>query len=139
MSTLWAVTSGEYSDYSVNAVFETEEGAREAIALGLGEDVRALDYYRTGDKPVRRETWIAYSGRIEADGSRTPGSMNMVPREAGRMTSWAPSSRPTDRPTVTEDRERGGLWITVEAPTKEMAEKVLHDRIAKARAELMGL
>ena len=39
MSTLWAITSGEYSDYNVDAVFDTEEDARAAIALGLGEEV----------------------------------------------------------------------------------------------------
>jgi hypothetical protein len=133
VSTLWAISSGDYSDYSVNAVFDTEEDARAAIALGLGERLEEMDYYRAGDTPVKREIWQAHSGRINAD-----GSMAIPANEAGRMTPWVPSSRP-DRPKVTEERENGGIWITVEAPSKEMAEKVLHDRVAKARAELLGL
>ncbi len=134
MSNLWAISSGEYSDYSVNAVFDTEEDARAAIALGLGERLEEMDYYRAGDKPIKREIWQAHSGRINADGSMAVPE----PHEAGRMTPCVPSSRP-DRPKVTEERENGGIWITVEAPSKEMAEKVLHDRVAKVRAELLGL
>jgi len=135
VSTLWAITSGSYSDYTVNAVFDTEEDARAAIALKLGEDLTELDYYRSGDKPIQRGVWHANSGPISADGPVPFGGWSL---EAHLITSWVPSSRP-ERPSVREIREGQRIWVYVEAPTKELAEKVLHDRIAKARAELLGL
>lgn len=130
MSTLWAVTSGEYSDFGVNAIFETEAEARAAIGW-LGDDVQELDYYRAGDKPERREIWTARSGRIDANGAMYPSAQATVNHP------WTPPRRPSDRPRVTVEREGTFTWVTVEAPTKELAEKTLYDRIAKVRAELL--
>lgn len=133
MSYLWMVTSGEYSDYGVCAVFETEKDALAAVTLGVGERVEQVDYYRTDEVPVRRERWNAYSGRIDANGDVLYGD-----REASRSEPWVPSSRST-RPEVREEREGGFVWVHVEAATKATAEKVLSERVAKVRAELMGL
>lgn len=134
MSKLWAVSSGEYSDYSVNAVFDTEEDARAAVALGVGDDVLEMDYYRSGDRPVKRHVWFAHSGRITAEGVHERANLSANVHEI-----WTPESRLASRPVVREQREGKGVWVDVQAPTKELAEKVLHDRIAKVCAELLGL
>lgn len=135
VSKLWAVTSGEYSDYSVDGIFETEEDARAAVRLGYGEDVKPIDFFRAGDAPVKRLVWYARSGPITPEGVVANG----WDREARQEVTWKAASAQLDRPEVEQDREGDRIWIYVEAPTKELAEKVLHDRIAQARAELLGL
>jgi len=133
---LWAVTSGEYSDYGVNALFDTEEDARAAAVRGFGDAVTQIDYYPSGDPPVQREVWMGQTGPITADG---PTHSAIYPLVAGPTTVWRRRSMSVDRPHVEQEREGSRIWVTVQAPTKELAEKVLHDRIAKARAELLGL
>ena len=133
MSTVWAVTSGEYSDYSVCGIFDTEDDAKAAVALGLGEDVCQFPYYPKGDKPVRRELWqITVSVRAD-------GTLNHPATKAWPHKKWVSVSTPTDRPWVEREDEGGHTWLEVYAPTKEQAEKVLHDRVAQVRAEKLGL
>ncbi len=134
---LWAATSGEYSDYAVCALFDTEDDARAALALGgFGDAVTQIDYYPSGDPPVKREVWYVQSGPVLADGQALP---DMYPVVAVLTTVWRRRSVSVDRPHVEQEREGNRMSVYVHAPTKDLAEKVLHDRIAKARAELLGL
>jgi hypothetical protein len=71
MRTVWMVTSGEYSDYGVDGIFETEQDARTAVGAGFGgsdTDIREIDLYEPGDQPVKHLSWRAYA-RLSGDGS----------------------------------------------------------------------
>ena len=44
MSTCWAITEGEYSDYRILAVFSSEQAAREQLAAWGGDEVEELPF-----------------------------------------------------------------------------------------------
>lgn len=50
----YAVTSGEYSDYHVLAVFRTREAAEAACAAEIGREIQTGRYAYCGDEAAQR-------------------------------------------------------------------------------------
>jgi|SRR5215467_1741803 len=132
MSKVWAVASGEYSDYRVHGVFVTEEDAQAAIALGYGAGnyekafTEEMWLYEAGEKPEVHDRWIV-SQRIGADGS--PGEMSV------RCERTAHDPTPLDE---VEAHDYGHQFVA-SGFNREAAIKSVSDRIAKKRAEILGL
>jgi hypothetical protein len=63
MSTIYAVTSGSYSDYSVNAVFSTREMAEEFVNGDRGYDIEEWEL----DTP--RDNWTIVSVWMDKEGN----------------------------------------------------------------------
>lgn len=136
--TVHAVTSGEYSDYRVLAIFETEEGALAANNAGLGDDYTELILFTDGEVPKKTITaWHAHA-RI----GRYQGPPNVHPEESWDFhdANPTPVEPYTGRPEVTEHQYlKDDLGITVRAATREAALKACADRYAKLLAQEEGL
>jgi hypothetical protein len=140
IQTLWAVTSGEYSDYRVIAMFEREEDARAALEAGLAgdycPDVTQLPYFPAGVKPrrvtVHRAAATAYrKGKLADVAVRTYSEVE-----------WVFGQNPApQRPRVRESRWANGsaIGVVVECANAELAEKALRDRLARLYAEFAGV
>ncbi len=127
---VYAVTSGEYSDYRVEAIFEMQAGAEQAQRAGLGDGIIEITYYPAGAPgPTAVTVWRA-GGEVRLDGT---GWTN----EAYSRTEWTadPTFRPPIRPRVQEHSMHASISVSAEALTKEAAEKAVSDRVAKLRAE----
>lgn len=133
---VWAVTSGEYSDYRVRALFEREGDAHSAMATGLGDDVAEFRLYSAGAKlPEKVGYWRAF---VSVDRDGVPDSRGVV-AYADEDWSSNPAFRPPRRPRVTVNRVwgHGVTDLMAEALTEDAAKKALHDRVAKMRAEAL--
>ena len=140
--TVWAVTSGEYSDFRVLAIFEWGADAEAAKALGMGDDVVELPYFPPGVVPQKHEYSIA-SGVVMHD------NLDAVPRVyAYPQVAWTGTDSeipaPRQRPIVTVDvnpvSDAPGsppfrTIVRVVARSQASATKVCSDRLAKIRAE----
>lgn len=51
MKKVWAIAEGEYSSWSVVAVFEREDEAAQAVAEGMADEVVELAYFPAGQPP----------------------------------------------------------------------------------------
>jgi hypothetical protein len=121
---VWAVSSGEYSDYSVSAVFATEElanqAAREASVSYSSYRVEEFPFF---DRPARVR--IRYSKSYMSDGS-TQESTEVVPEWNGwgeEIKGW------------TWDRHPGTKYATavvrVQGYDKERVDKSFADRLSE--------
>lgn len=135
MNELWALTSGEYSDYRVHAVFASKEVA-EATARRYSEDGlsgSSVDHYSVTPMPLedaaapenvpsRVIVWQAWRGT----GDRDVSTFSMV------VTPWeAPV-----RPEVVVSRQPGGRFhVRAEGRSKEAVVKAVADRWAQHQAE----
>lgn len=59
MKSVYAVTSGCYSDYSVHAVFEDKPDAQAHAAQISSGDVEEMPYYPKGERPEMVTIWTA--------------------------------------------------------------------------------
>ena len=142
---VYVVTSGEYSDYHINAVFDSRKAAEVYCALGHGEMVE--DYQLLSEaiqKPQEQAQRIVYRYHVYYPGSGT-GSI------------YAPcylleGAVETDRKKIIEAAERSGRknnvidypyhvdrYVYLKERNKSKALKIVRDRIAKAKAEREGL
>lgn len=139
---IWAVSRGEYSDYSVLAVFIREQDAHAAVTAGFGEDVEEFDLYTHGKVPVKVQR-ARYQAVVDfATGNHVEGRWFGTPEE--QMTKayitqeWA---HPSNRRKVNTDVRRHdngvdkGVYVRVEGPNTDRTRKVFHDLVAKTRAE----
>jgi hypothetical protein len=133
-----AVTSGEYSDYRVLAIFETEEGALAANNAGLGDDYQELILFTDGEVPKKTITaWHAHArvGRYQG-----PPVVHPVEAWDYHDANPTPAQIYTGRPEVTErEYVKGDFVITVRAATRDAALKACSERYGKLLAQEEGL
>jgi len=139
--TIWAVSTGEYSDYSVNAIFERREDAEAAIAAGfLGgsydkPEIQEMTFYAAGEQPVKRPL-ITYYGWVNvADGTVTRDDDyrrddNWVHPGEKRRVDVTTDIRPWPRQGTASRME-----LVVSGPATKRTHKVFTDALAKLRAE----
>lgn len=127
----WAVTAGEYSDYSVCAVFERQGDADQAMLAGLGDDTREIMYYPAGAELPRRVGYWRAWGTIWPDDRVEGPTAN--PEEM--WTSFVAEPVPTKRAVLRENEYLGRVSIVAECLTEAGALKAVADRIAQRRSE----
>jgi hypothetical protein len=120
--TVFAASSGCYSDYSVVAIFERRADAEEFVAAGMAEDVEEMDYF-SEMPPV----YTVYTVWISKQG----GSWG----QAGALNSF--SNRTTDEPKHETD-ETPRTFKAV-GPDKERCIKSVRDRYAAWKARREGV
>ncbi len=125
MSSVYIVTSGEYSSYGISSVWSTREAAEEA-ARGYGTVEEWLLDTDIDRGVVQWHAWVVpATGEIRV-GDRAETTNNPSPTEV-----TAPGYRYSygERTTVWTGHGYG--------PSPEHARKSLSDAIAKAKAELL--
>jgi hypothetical protein len=133
---LFAVTDGEYSDFSVIAVFERATDAEDARLAGLGDDVIEMPYFPAGSVPKRVRVH-----RAQATAYRNGRLQDVAVREFS-TDEWVLGDNPASRrPRVKESRwpNGAGVGVVVECASANLALKALHDRLARIYAEFAGL
>lgn len=148
--TVYAVTSGSYSDHHVLALFERREDAAAAVAAGLGatnydtaNDIEEFTLFPAAALPRKVGYWAAYLG-LKGDGS--PDGRTEVwaqPREGwtgvdgeipGRRPRVEVHAVPWDR---SPDSPVSRYNVSAHAMTQEAAVKAVSDAVAKLRAEIL--
>lgn len=130
--TIYAVSSGSYSDYSVIALFEREEDAN-AYALDIGTEgyggafVEEFDYWPAGARPkvvrVYRSYWNPQNQWKASD------SLTATPELLARLKR--PAVRELSHPH--NPISWGGAWIMGEALDEQDLRKAMSDAIALVR------
>jgi len=133
--TVWLVTSGSYSDYSVYAVCETE-----ALAKDLAELDTKLGLAHSLNDPVEMKLYDSIPPVIEyASREATWGPNKDTPevkRYDAKYRTWAGKDfeimddpQPLSKPR----------FLRVEGTDPEKVDKVFADRVAQIMAERMGI
>ena|SRR5215216_4142485 len=130
--TVWAVSSGEYSDYSVNELFTTKELAEEhAERMNARErysDHRVEEFDLWDERPP---VYVVYhrQARVHAGG-------------VSEERSWSAEyvGRPSEGQRL-QINDLGGPngWFSVVSTDLQRLEKVWAERVAKLQAELAGI
>lgn len=136
---VWAVSEGEYSDYSVRCLFEQEEDAkahceaRKRQEKWGGAFVESFILYERGKQP-ELIGFVTLQGIVKEDGSYEgpPDPFWQTLWEAGEYTSPPPPNRPIGR-THTAPAYGRGLRVIVQARDLEKAKKAFYDRVAQAK------
>lgn len=126
--TVWAVISGDYSDYRVHALFEDKADADDAAAR-IGLEVEEFDLYSPGDRSLRRlpEHWAYCDVTSE-------GVLRERPVELP-YTTIGDSPPPTN--VWVRDRDVGAnkeYVVGATAATEEAARKSVRERAAQVAA-----
>jgi hypothetical protein len=139
--TLWAVSIGSYSDYRVQALFETEEQAekvvREADAIdsGYGYYTETFEFYAKDETP---EAFIIYQASIWLFDDGTYGAVKVTsdgPKmEFQHFYKVPPKTRPHIRQIRTPYLKGKGARLDVTGRTDTMVRKVVSDRLAEHKA-----
>lgn len=125
---IWIATSGSYSDYAINAVFEREEDAQAAVDDGFADIVEEHRLYAAGETPTKTHYWIAHNRpRTGSD----PWEIHIEPRitfaeepvvhEHGEYPVYPP--------------ERGLMCFWAKSLDRERAVKSVADRIFQHRSQ----
>ena len=136
------MTSGEYSNYQINAVFDSREAAEVYCALGHGEYVEDYDVNAEAAAaptpnivyrywvcfPTRKTDWIGepkylLEGDIEADKKKMKQHMKYT------SANW----------NIIDCDYHVDRYVYLKERNKSKALKIVRDRIAKAKAEREGL
>lgn len=122
--TVYMVTSGEYSDYDVVAIFEHEADAERYVEARMGERVEEMTLH--AEFPTIHTVYRATIYKHGGGGrTATPGEL--------RETHWRSDKRPEHRFSETN-------WaFEAEGPDRERAVKSVSDRYAKWKAEQAGV
>lgn len=124
---VWAASSGSYSDYRIGCLFTTEEEAEAYVSTGAEGFVEEFALYSDGQQP---RIYMVYSAQQRVD--------------EDEMREWSYKAveghyamiGPDERPRVTATKFRGGpieYSITAHALTPDLARKVVADRVAQNR------
>lgn len=127
MKTVYAVVTGEYSDYSVHAIFTDKadalahmEAVQQASEFGSeSAQVQEFAFFEPGELPQRRELWIYVTG----GGFKEKASSAVFWDYEASVDSW--------------DASEGRVGAV--GPTLEQAKKAAQDRAARRLAEQHGV
>lgn len=120
--TVYAVTSGCYSDYTVVGIFDREQDAHEFVAAGMAEEVEEMTLYS-----AMPTIYTAYTATIMKRG----GSWG----QAGslRVTDHRSTEEPKHTPADSD-------WsVTASGPDRERVVKSVTDRYAAWKAQQEGV
>lgn len=137
-TTVFAVTEGIYSDFSICALFESRAAADEAKALGLGDDVREYVLFTGSTKPkkmiVYHANWHYQSGSPDRD-------VTVHSDVVWNIESLLAGKRPhvTETPDDAPIKHRGGHWIHATGTDADACMKAVADRKAKFLAKLADI
>lgn len=149
MKKVWLVTEGIYSDYRVVAVFADEDIARE-FAKSPQQQVEGFTLF---DELPRKHT--LYRQRLIVRGQKN-GQIRVREEEAERVTYpdleygyHKRGPQPIVKATTREDLigelaqnrrvSPGSVLVRVEGFDKDRVDKSFRDRVAKAKAQVMGI
>lgn len=122
--TVWAVSTGEYSDYSVHAVYEVEADARRAAERVRGE-VSPMALMPPGDDSLRYVRRADGYARVDRAGRETAFS---VWDQVDRVSSAA-----ADAVVAAVELDGDFYYVNVAADTKKRAERALRERVDAVR------
>lgn len=129
--TVWSVSSGEYSDYSVTALYENKADALTMAARHHGY-VQEFELYSPGDLSRRRATGWTSTIKVKFDG--TVGQPDTQEIRYGEMDDQGlVDERPLE---LRLGRERA-IFVNGYGDTEERAVKGAKDRAAKTASELL--
>ena len=145
ISKVYVVTSGEYSDYSIDAVFDNREDAEVYCALGYGEMVEEYELHSEAPKaPQEQAQRIVYRYHVYYPYSGTGSIFEPCYLFEGAVEA--------DMKKIIKSAERSGWknnvidcpyhidrFVYLKERNKSKALKIVRDRIAKAKAEREGL
>lgn len=125
---VWIVTSGSYSDYGIEAVFDNAEAA-EAMAGSLGDG--SADRWTVGSTyDASRVAWTAY------DYGEDHG---VIVLRVGDGEPLEESAINAPQQIEGHDGEPCGWQVIVRAHNQEHALKIAAEQIAMAKAQLAGI
>ena len=130
MSKVLIVTKGEYSDYDIVAVFLADQRKHANACVGLvGGDARIEEHELNPAEWMQAERWFRIAVfdddhiSVELDdGTACFASLRIRNGEAPRY-----------------DKDAEGWFVFARARTREKAQKIATDRVAKAKAERDGI
>lgn len=148
MSVVWAVSHGDYSDYSVQAIFATKEVAEEYVAR-----LNALEKSYVSDDDYRIEEFPFYAQmprvitiwHVSQQVFHNPSSFrNPNDDSPPDMRIWASAHIGDDEapPFWVHTYPRSGVYspsVEARGVDKERCIKSVADRIARLRAEREGI
>lgn len=135
---LYAVSEGDYSDYRIRALFEREEDAEQARALGLGDRVETILLYPSGLLPQRQPRWQAQA-TIWTDGYMNGGgTVRTQPRHTWpEVDDPALLNQQFPPVEIRENPARNGWTVYVYSDSEERARKICSDEVAKLKAQAL--
>lgn len=131
--TVWAASSGAYSNYEVICVFEKRDDAEAYVADGGAERVEELQMWPAGSRPERITYWYAdwnpHHGLSIGD-RREDANDNLRGLTRPRLTvneRWIADARTNARGT------HWLPWVTGRCLDRQALEKAMKDRVAALR------
>ncbi len=121
MTTIYLVTSGSYSDYSVDAVFDSREKAETFVAYQRAHDTLSDIEERDLNAPYDRLTQGYQVYTVSFDDART-GDARISPTSVGKDAEWEHGS------TRGIDNQIPYFFCTVWAKDEEGAAKIANER-----------
>lgn len=127
--TVYAISSGWYSDYSIERIFERLGDAESYVTLMGGENtcphlrIEEFDFHPSGEQPTVYTEYIARCHPERQD--------EIV------QTSELTTDKPKHIPL--EDLEPGHTYFACLGPDKERVLKSVSDRLAKWKADQAGI
>lgn len=116
---IYAISSGEYSDYNVHCSFERKEDAERFVAAGMGDCVEELTLFAS-----MPQIYTVYSARINTEGTRFGELV---------VTSYPTTVEPTHQPMVSN-------WgFQASGPDRERVVKSVVDRYTAWKAREQGI
>lgn len=132
---IWAVATGEYSDYRVQAIFEHREDAEAALQSGYPGDIEEITFFAAGEQPKKVST-IRYYGWV------TVGTGEVTRDDSYAEDDWVHQSVNVSRAPITVNTwpwPRTGrpdrMELVVEGFNTKRTHKAFTDALAKLRAE----
>jgi hypothetical protein len=135
MRTIFAISEGSYSDYTVRVLFTTRELAEAHLAEAYGNTSDAyIEEFYLYDEPPKQVVVYNRSGHVASDG-------RVLAEQNNGNVNWEYNGIDNTRPIMLADtREWNGmLQVRVTGTDAQRVERAYQDRIAQARARQLGL
>ena len=141
MSKVYIVTSGEYSDYHIDAVFTEREKAEQYCAVnnkcGEYSDFHNIEEYDV-DKANDSKTEVVYAFHV--DPTRKPTVEEIYYLENGKIDAFKKKVKGWSRSgDILKDYYSLDRFVFLRENNPEKAKKIVVDRVAKAKAEKEGI
>lgn len=143
MPKVYVVTSGDYSNYSINSVFSNREAAEKRCAVWDGRDEPTIEEYELEDGSNIEIEQVYKAIDFGMNYSRYPD--NIYVYFDMQYASKPFQERITRNGTITMrdgkvmEMYYGVIPVNKTVETREEAEKIVYDRIAKWKTEQMGM
>ena len=142
-TTVWAVTTGSYSDYRVKVLFPTQKLAEQHAndlrndRSGWDRDASVESFKLLDREPKRIRVFYRWA-RINTGGDviddRNEDSLDWEYGDLWGVPKPIMSARTYQAPAYKQD-----TLVEVRGSSKARVEKAYHDRIAQARAKILGV